>query len=186
MTPAAIEEHHLLLTVPSPVGTLLLIAADRGLTGAYFETYRYGPRASPATPLDHGRPSPAAEILHAAAEQLGDYFTGARTAFDLPLAPRGTPFQQRVWQALRAIPFGAAISYAELARRIGASRAVRAVGGANARNPIPIIVPCHRVIGADGSLTGFGGGIERKRWLLGHEGAIVGEPLLDFPSRTVR
>ena len=101
-------------------------------------------------------------------------------AFDLPLDAHGTPFQQRAWSALREIPFGQTISYAELARRTGDVRAVRAVGAANGRNPIPIIVPCHRVIGADGSLVGFGGGLERKRWLLEHEGALT-EPLL-FPT----
>ena len=123
-------------------------------------------------PADDGSAGrPAAATLAAAAEQLDEYFAGARTVFDLPLAPRGTPFQQRVWQALRGIPFGDTISYAELARRIETPRAVRAVGGANARNPLSIIVPCHRVVGMDGSLTGFGGGIERKRWLLGHEAA---------------
>ncbi|HMA45123.1 MAG TPA: methylated-DNA--[protein]-cysteine S-methyltransferase, partial [Gemmatimonadales bacterium] len=104
--------------------------------------------------------------------QLDDYFARRRAVFDLPLAAAGTPFQQRVWRALRQIPFGATESYAGLARRLGAPAAARAVGAANGQNPIPIIVPCHRVIGADGDLTGFGGGLERKRWLLAHEGAI--------------
>ena len=166
------DEHDLFRTVAAPVGTLLLAAADGGLTGTYFETRRYGPPAARASLANDGTPGRrAARILAAAAAQLEEYFAGARTAFDLPLAPRGTPFQQRVWQALRGIPFGDTISYAELARRIEAPRAVRAVGGANARNPLSIIVPCHRVVGLDGSLTGFGGGIERKRWLLGHEAA---------------
>lgn len=108
-------------------------------------------------------------VLAAAREQLDAYFDMRLTRFDLPLEPRGTDFQRRVWESLRVIPFGETISYAELARRIDNPKAVRAVGAANGRNPLMIVVPCHRVIGADGSLTGFGGGIERKRWLLDHE-----------------
>ena len=153
--------------VPSPVGELLLVAGATGLSGVYFEQHRYGPRAgSVMLPAGDG---PAARILAEAAHQLAEYFAGGRTRFDLPLAPRGTPFQVRVWRTLEGIRFGEAISYAELARRIGSPRSVRAVGGANARNPIAIVVPCHRVVGADGSLTGFGGGMERKQWLLRHE-----------------
>ena len=108
-------------------------------------------------------------VLAAAREQLDAYFDMRLTRFDLPLEPRGTDFQRRVWESLRVIPFGETISYAELARRIDNPKAVRAVGAANGRNPLMIVVPCHRVIGADGSLTGFGGGIDRKRWLLDHE-----------------
>ncbi|MDB4948187.1 MAG: cysteine methyltransferase [Gemmatimonadetes bacterium] len=104
-------------------------------------------------------------------DQTAAYFAGERTEFDLPLAPRGTEFQRRVWSELRRIPFGATLSYRELAARLGSPEAVRAVGGANGRNPICIIVPCHRVIGADGSLTGYGGGIERKAKLLALESA---------------
>jgi methylated-DNA-[protein]-cysteine S-methyltransferase len=114
-------------------------------------------------------------VLAAARAQLDAYFAGEITSFDLPLSPRGTPFQQRVWAALRDIPFGETTSYGELARRIGDPKAVRAVGAANGRNPLPLVVPCHRVIGADGSLVGFGGGMDRKRWLLQHEGAVYGE-----------
>ena len=102
--------------------------------------------------------------------QVSEYFSGKRQTFDLELAPRGTPFQLAVWNALLAIPYGDTISYAELARRIGKPAAVRAVGSANGANPIPVIIPCHRVIGSNGSLTGYGGGIERKQWLLAHEG----------------
>ena len=102
--------------------------------------------------------------------QLRDYFAGTLHAFDLPLAPRGTPFQLAVWNALLEVPWGETISYAELARRVGKPSAVRAVGAANGANPIPVIIPCHRVIGSNGSLTGYGGGIERKQWLLAHEG----------------
>lgn len=102
--------------------------------------------------------------------QVTEYFSGKRQTFDLELAPRGTPFQLAVWNALLAIPYGDTISYAELARRIGKPAAIRAVGSANGANPIPVIIPCHRVIGSNGSLTGYGGGIERKQWLLAHEG----------------
>jgi methylated-DNA-[protein]-cysteine S-methyltransferase len=111
-------------------------------------------------------------VLAEARAQLTAYFEGRLRAFTVPLAPNGTDFQRRVWAALTEIPFGTTISYAELARRVNNVPAVRAVGAANGRNPIPIIVPCHRVIGSDGSLTGFGGGLDRKRWLLHHENAL--------------
>ena len=101
--------------------------------------------------------------------QLGEYFAGERTRFDLALAPAGTRFQRAVWAALRTIPYGETRTYTEQAVAVGRPSAVRAVGAANGRNPIAIVVPCHRVVGADGSLTGFGGGIDRKRWLLAHE-----------------
>ena len=110
-------------------------------------------------------------VLDETRRELDAYFAGRLETFTVPLAPNGTEFQRRVWSALRDIPFGTTISYAGLARRVSNAAAVRAVGAANGRNPIPIIVPCHRVIGSDGSLTGFGGGIARKRWLLEHEGA---------------
>ena len=158
----------------SPVGELVLAATDSGITGVYFPTSRLG-----AAPLerkdwveDDGR-GPASALLAQARRQLEEYFAGARTTFDLPLSAVGTPFQRRVWDALRAIPYGTTLSYSELARRLGDVRATRAVGAANGRNPIPIIVPCHRVVGADGSLTGFGGGLDRKRWLLEHEGVLM-------------
>src|ERR1700690_2867719 len=113
---------------------------------------------------------PSATPLPLAARQLAEYFAGARRVFDLPLALHGTPFQQRVWRALTEIPYGETWSYGQLAKRIGNPKASRAVGLANGSNPISILVPCHRVIGADGSLTGYGGGMERKQWLLRHEG----------------
>jgi len=112
-------------------------------------------------------------LIDEARRQLVAYFAGGLRAFDLPLAPNGTDFQRRVWSALQEIPFGTTISYAELARRVSNAAAVRAVGAANGRNPIPIIVPCHRVIGSSGSLTGFGGGLQRKQWLLRHEGGQI-------------
>jgi len=119
---------------------------------------------------DHG---PASALLTRARRQLAEYFARTRTTFDVPLDPAGSAFQRRVWDALRAIPYGTTLSYSELARRLGDPRATRAVGAANARNPIPIIVPCHRVVGASGQLTGFGGGLDRKRWLLEHEGVLM-------------
>ncbi len=159
-------------TMRTPLGELLLVAEDAGLTGVYFETYRYGRQPGAGWQRGAEWNGPAAAVLAEARAQLNGYFTGTLTTFALPLAARGTPFQERVWAALRGIAFGEAVSYAELARRVDAPSAVRAVGGANARNPLSIVVPCHRVIGMDGSLTGFGGGVERKRWLLHHEGAL--------------
>ena len=114
------------------------------------------------------------DLLTEARDQLTAYFAGHLRSFDLPLAPNGTEFQRRVWKVLTTIPYGTTMSYADVARRLRNTTAVRAVGAANGRNPIPIIVPCHRVIGSDGSLTGFGGGLDRKRWLLRHEG-VQGE-----------
>ena len=118
-------------------------------------------------------------MLDAAATQLHDYFAGHRRDFDLPLSARGTQFQRRVWDELRRIPFGRTLSYGELARRIGNASASRAVGAANGRNPLPIVVPCHRVIGSSGALTGFAGGLPIKRFLLRLEGAL---PQADLPG----
>lgn len=149
----------------TPIGELTLTASDTALTGVYFPVSR---RAPP--PAGHDTPNGILGVVQA---QLTEYFAGARTTFDLLLDPTGTEFELRVWNLLRAIPYGSTTSYGELARRLGAPKDARAVGAANAKNPIPIIVPCHRVIGANGELTGFGGGIERKRWLLQHEGALL-------------
>lgn len=112
------------------------------------------------------------EPLQLAVNQLTDYFNGTRQTFDFPVNPAGTSFQQRVWQALRAIPFSTTESYLTLSRRLGDEKAIRAVAAANGKNPLWIVVPCHRVIGTDGSLTGYAGGLWRKRWLLEHEGAL--------------
>jgi methylated-DNA-[protein]-cysteine S-methyltransferase len=153
---------------PSPVGLLELRGTDTALTGVFMEGHRHEPaRAEDAT----RDPEP----LREARRQLEEYFAGERREFFLPLEPAGTDFQQPVWQALRTIPYGETISYGELASRIGNPRAVRAVGLANGRNPLSIVVPCHRVIGADGSLTGYGGGLERKRFLLALERGSVRE-----------
>jgi methylated-DNA-[protein]-cysteine S-methyltransferase len=143
------------MTLDSPVGPLTIVVDDDGRLSAI----RFG--ASDAVPT--------ADCSHVVA-QLAEYFSGSRRTFDLDLAPRGTPFQLAVWNELLAIGYGETITYAEVARRIGKPSAVRAVGAANGANPIPLIVPCHRVIGSNGTLTGYGGGIERKQWLLAHEG----------------
>jgi methylated-DNA-[protein]-cysteine S-methyltransferase len=140
----------------SPIGTLRLVSNGSQLIGIEFEG-QYGD--------DDGREVRDA-VLTACAEQLTDYFAARRQAFDLPLAPRGTPFQQSVWTALSRIPYGESRSYRDIARQIGNPAAVRAVGAANGRNPIPIVVPCHRVIGSNGTLTGFAGGLEAKSFLL--------------------
>lgn len=150
--------------IESPVGPLLLSGDGRALHGLHFNG---GPRPLCPAPDWQADARPFASVVR----QLQEYFAGERRDFDLPLAPQGTAFQLQVWQVLRAIPYGATISYAELARRVGNAKASRAVGLANGRNPLPVIVPCHRVIGADGSLTGFGGGLPIKRRLLALEGA---------------
>lgn len=151
-------------TFASPVGPLLMMSDGQALTGLHTDSDKHRPAMRP----DWIRDEAAAPFAQVKAQLCG-YFEGRLTEFDLPLAPRGTEFQLRVWQELRNIPHGETISYAELARRIGRPQASRAVGHANARNPISIIVPCHRVIGADNSLTGYAGGLERKRMLLAHE-----------------
>jgi len=155
--------------IESPIGRLLLTSDGSALTGLYMEPSRewqsIGAGAGDATAW----PLPEAVL------QLEEYFAGERCAFDLPLRPQGSAFQRRVWDALTEIPYGQTLSYGELARRIDNPGAARAVGLANNRNPVSIVVPCHRVIGADGSLTGYGGGLERKRWLLAHEGPQLGD-----------
>jgi methylated-DNA-[protein]-cysteine S-methyltransferase len=154
---------------PSPLGDLLLVADDEHLRGLYLPDPRHAPPA-----IDRRADSGP---IAAAREQLDAYFAGALERFDLPLSPDGTRFQRRVWDELQRILVGETISYGELADRIGDPRAVRAVGLANGRNPLSIVIPCHRVIGADGSLVGYGGGLERKRWLLEHEAVAAGRRL---------
>jgi len=148
-------------TYESPVGPLLLVGERDAIAGLYFHHGKHTPTPAP----DWCRANDA-PVFAEACQQLDAYFAGQRQQFDLKLAPQGTDFQQRVWQQLRLIPFGETISYGELAKRIGDPKSSRAVGAANGKNPISIIVPCHRVIGADGTLTGFGGGVETKRTLL--------------------
>ncbi|HEY0969394.1 MAG TPA: methylated-DNA--[protein]-cysteine S-methyltransferase [Gemmatimonadales bacterium] len=157
--------------IDTPIGELTLTATDEGLTGVHFAG---DGQPAGARPLGGRDGSPAAAVLAAARAQLAAYFAGELVTFDLPLVAHGTPFQERVWVTLRGIGHGETISYTELARRVGSPRAVRAVGGANGRNPIPIVVPCHRVIAAGGKLGGFGGGLDRKQWLLEHEGVMLG------------
>jgi methylated-DNA-[protein]-cysteine S-methyltransferase len=152
--------------VNGPIGDLLLTSDGASLTGLYLEAHKGGPVSGPGwTRDDDGL------VMRDAAAQLAAYFAGDREEFTLGLVLRGTEFQRTVWNALRAIPFGTTVSYAELARRVGAPEAVRAVGAAVGRNPLSIIVPCHRVVGSNGKLTGYAGGLDRKRWLLTHEGA---------------
>lgn len=154
------------LDLTTPIGPLRLVSDGSSLTELHL---RPEPRQRLAA--DEWRESPGLRPLSVAVEQLAQYFAGQRRGFDLPLAPAGTPFQLQVWQALREIPYGQTWSYGQLATHIGSAGAARAVGLANNRNPIPIVIPCHRVIGADGSLVGFGGGLPMKQWLLHHEGA---------------
>ncbi len=143
--------------VESPVGLLKIEGDERSITGIWLNA------KGAVTP---GR---ATGLLAELERQLDAYFSGALTTFDLPLAPKGTPFQLEVWSALQQIAYGATCSYSDIAQRISRADAVRAVGAANGQNPIPIVIPCHRVIGANGSLTGFGGGLPMKKWLLTHE-----------------
>jgi methylated-DNA-[protein]-cysteine S-methyltransferase len=147
----------------TPIGVLTVAVQDDAVCHVLFENGKYGPATREGWTRD-------ANAVRAAREQLLAYFAGERRVFDLPLRPAGTPFQLQVWEALREIPFGATRSYSDVARRIGSPKSVRAVGAANGRNPLPIIVPCHRVIGSNGTMTGFGGGIPVKQFLLVHEG----------------
>ena len=164
--PAAGDAPAFRTTIASPLGPLRLSATAAGLTGIWLPGER---PPAPASPAWRDDPAPFAEVRR----QLDAYFAGELREFDLVLAPRGTPFQEEVWRALVAIPFGATVAYAEVARRIGRPDAVRAVGAANGRNPIPIVIPCHRVIGSDGRLVGYGGGIGVKATLLDHERQVA-------------
>jgi methylated-DNA-[protein]-cysteine S-methyltransferase len=157
-------ETRLYTTLGSPIGELLATGNGHAVTGLRMQR---GGR-----PLPIGRRWERDDDRFAdLREQLAEYFAGARREFELELAPRGSEFQRRVWDALREIPYGETESYGALAARIGHPGSARGVGAANGQNPIAIVIPCHRVIGADGSLTGYAGGLERKRWLLAHEGA---------------
>lgn len=157
-------------TLDSPVGLLTLVATDTALCElSWGGDHSFGDRSLAITAVVR----PEHPILEQAVRELTEYFAGTRRQFDVPVEGAGTEFQRSVWQALLTIPYGQTVSYGEQARRIGKPSAVRAVGGANGRNPVGIIVPCHRVIGANGSLTGFGGGMDAKAWLLNHEKAVV-------------
>jgi methylated-DNA-[protein]-cysteine S-methyltransferase len=155
--------------IDSPIGELLLAGNGSSLSRLDMR----GGRRPIAIPATWRRDDDAFEVARA---QLREYFDGTRRAFDVPLTLRGNPFELRVWEALQEIPYGETISYGQIARQLGAPAAARAVGLANGRNPVAVIVPCHRVIGADGTLTGYGGGLERKRFLLDLESGVL--PLL--------
>lgn len=153
--------------LPSPLDDLLVTMDDTGaLTRLHFAPHTIGPELVRAP-----------EAFHAVDAQLAAYFAGELRTFDLPLAPEGTPFQQAVWKGLQEIRFGATLGYGELAQRLGHRGAARAVGSANNRNPIAIIVPCHRVIGSTGAPVGYGGGVQRKHWLLRHEREVLAPTL---------
>ncbi|MDD3244123.1 MAG: methylated-DNA--[protein]-cysteine S-methyltransferase [Eubacteriales bacterium] len=158
-------------TMASPIGRLTLFANETALTDLLFA------QAAPQEPYLE-----SSALLAQAALQLDEYFSGKRKGFDLPLMPQGTPFQKEVWRVLTTIPWGETRTYGEVAAALGRPGAARAVGGANHRNPLPIFIPCHRVVGTNGSLTGFGGGLEIKQWLLEHEqtapAAIIFEKLV--------
>jgi methylated-DNA-[protein]-cysteine S-methyltransferase len=147
----------------SPLGTLLLAATDHGLCGLYFEQHKYFDG-----PIDWRR-DPAHPLMQRASLKIDEYFAGRRTAFDVPLDLPGTPLQQAVWEQLQVLPFAATTTYQQIAHRVAKPNAVRAAGTAIGRNPVSIIVPCHRVLGASGALSGYAGGLERKRFLLGLE-----------------
>ena len=153
-------------TLDSPVGALFLTSNGEAITELFMEKHKGGPK-----PIGDWRRDDA--LFREAADQLRAYFAGELTEFDLRLATGGAPFQQRVWAELQKIPYGSTISYGELARRVGNPKASRAVGAANGSNPISIIIPCHRVIGSNGKLTGYGGGIERKKFLLEFEAGTL-------------
>ena len=165
-----LAEHRTHTVVDSPVGPLTLVAVNGTLSGLYMRRQRHRP---PEETFGEPDTEPFTEV----ANQLQGYFDGQRTAFDLPMVFAGTPFQQRVWTALRDIPYGETITYGQLADRIGQPTAARAVGLANGKNPIGIIVPCHRVVGSTGGLTGYGGGLATKQHLLSFEKGAIGASL---------
>jgi methylated-DNA-[protein]-cysteine S-methyltransferase len=180
------------IIVESPIGCLLLQTDGVSLTGLYMDV-----PGRPVQGMNDWQEDASAGPLPEAVRQLGEYFAGNRREFELPLRLQGTEFQRRVWRALTEIPYGETWSYGELAKHIGNPNASRAVGLANGRNPISILVPCHRVIGADGSLTGYGGGLQRKQWLLAHEGlqgsqrplfeiSVTANPAAPSPSAAFR
>ena len=160
-------------TIDSPVGPLKIIASDAGVRAVLWPT-----DDAERVPLHEVEDNDGHPVLVATAQQLEEYFDGARRDFDLPLDPAGTDFQQSAWMALRSIPYGSTVSYGEQAAQMGDKRKARAVGAANGRNPISIIVPCHRVVGSNGALTGFAGGVNTKQYLLDHERRVSGRSLL--------
>jgi len=159
----------------SPHGRMLLVASGEGLTGVYFDGQKYHAAIEP-----EWREAPRHAALRQAQQELAEYFAGKRRRFETPLAPEGTPFQHAIWRAISTVGFGSTITYGELAIRAGFPGNARAAGAATGRNPLTIIVPCHRIVGSDGSLTGYAGGLERKRALLTLEGARAESPTADL------
>ena len=158
-------------TMPSPIGTLTVVVSDAGVRAVWWHD---DPRPTGDVPAGDATAAQRA-LLDAAAQQLGEYFAGTRTEFDLPLDAQGTPFQHAAWAVLRSISYGTTMTYGQQAVALGDPNKARAVGAANGRNPIGIIVPCHRVVGASGALTGFAGGLDAKAWLLDHERRVVAD-----------
>lgn len=153
-------------SVPSPLGALLLVGDGEGLQGLYMTNHRPAPVLGSAVPVESG----FEDVVH----QLGEWFDGRRVQFEVAVMPvAASPFQREVWEVLREIPFGATMTYGEVATKVGRPGSARAVGHAVGRNPVSIIVPCHRVVGSGGALTGYAGGIDNKRWLLAHERAVI-------------
>ena len=165
-------------SVTTPIGRLEVVAHDSAVVAIHWDTETDDRRPDAHGPVDTGPDVPDVAstaphpVLDEAERQLVEYFAGERTEFDLPLDPGGTEFQRSAWAELARIPFGETISYGEQARRLGDANKSRAVGAANGKNPLPIVVPCHRVVGANGQLTGFAGGLDTKAWLLDHEFAV--------------
>jgi methylated-DNA-[protein]-cysteine S-methyltransferase len=157
------------ISMTTPIGRLDIVARAEAIVSIWFEIDGEGRRRDDAVPVAPGEHP----LLDRAVTQLEEYFDGERTEFDLPLDPDGTPFQQQAWAALRRIPYGETISYGQQAVMLGDRKKSRAVGAANGRNPIPIVVPCHRVVGSNGHLTGFAGGLDTKAWLLDHERSVA-------------
>ena len=167
-TESTIESELASTVMDTPIGRLTIVASDRGVRAILWPAEDAGRVRLPASAPDSDHP-----VIVETVVQLREYFDGEREEFDLPLDPVGTEFQQSAWMALRTIPYGTTISYGEQATRMGDRRKARAVGAANGRNPISIVVPCHRVVGSNGSLTGFAGGIGTKAWLLDHERGLL-------------
>ena len=165
MTPTTALTDITYCTIESPIGDLHLTFASSALSGLFVSNH---PAVSRMTPKDEGSP-----LKDEVARQLDEYWRGTLRKFSIPLAPVGTPWQMRVWDELRKVPFGDTVTYAQLAHRLDAPRSARAVGSANARNPISVLIPCHRVVSSKGALTGYAGGLNRKQWLLEHESNAV-------------
>jgi methylated-DNA-[protein]-cysteine S-methyltransferase len=160
------------ISMTTPIGRLDIVAHDEAVVSIWFESDGDGRGADTAVPVRRGEHP----VLDRAVAQLEEYFTGTRTDFDLPLDPQGTAFQRQAWEVLRRIPYGETISYGQQAVLLGDKNKSRAVGAANGKNPIPIVVPCHRVVGSNGHLTGFAGGLDTKAWLLDHERSVASGP----------